>query len=202
MLWGMDTWPHNNARRLDKARRLLKPAVAGLRGIWADMGCGDGVFTYLLFNYLQPGSEVYAVDKCQAALQQLQRNIGGSLPEAKLHLVRADFTRPLQLPPLQGILLANALHFVRGKAFVLRQLINLLTPNGHLIVVEYNAHRGNAAVPYPIDDRGFLALAREVGLQEPQIVTKAPSSFLGEMYTGMGIAPAIEPVDKEGSDAA
>ena len=201
MLGGMETWVRNNARRLEKAHRLLKPAIAGLQGIWADMGCGDGIFTYLLFDYLQPGSEVYAVDKRQAALQQLQQNIGGSLPEGKLHLVRADFTRPLQLPPLQGILLANALHFVRGKAFALRQLINLLAPNGRLIVVEYNTHRGNAAVPYPIDERGFLALAREVGLREPQIVIKAPSSFLDEMYTGMGIAPATERVDKEGADA-
>ncbi len=201
MLWGMESWAHSNARRLEKARRLLKPAVAGLQGIWTDMGCGDGIFTYLLFDCLQPGSEVYAVDKRQAALQQLQQNIGGSLPEAKLHLVRADFTHPLQLPPLQGILLANALHFVRGKASALCQLINLLVPNGRLIVVEYNTHQGNAAVPYPIDERGFLALAREVGLRKPQIVIKVPSSFLGEMYTGMGIAPATERVDKEGADA-
>ena len=34
--------------------------------------------------------------------------------------------------------------------------------------------------------REFLDLAGEAGLQEVRIVARAPSTFLGEMYTGVG----------------
>lgn len=181
-----ELWLKHNARRLDKARRLLAPAVAGMGGVWADVGCGDGVFTYLLLDLLQPGSEVYAVDKSQSTLQRLQQNLAGSVPADKLHPILADFTRSLSLPPLDGMLLANSLHFVCHKAPLLKQLISFLKPAGRMIVIEYNTNQGNSAVPYPLDETEFLTLAHETGLLRPEIVTKAPSSFLGEMYTGMG----------------
>jgi ubiquinone/menaquinone biosynthesis C-methylase UbiE len=180
------TWLEREARRIDKARTLLQPAVKGAGGTWADLGCGEGVFTYLLLTLLQPGSEIYTVDKNRSALQRLQDHIAESIPDASIHPLRADFTRPLSLPPLDGMVLANTLHFVRHKAPLLEQLARLLKPGGRLIVVEYNTNRGNWAVPHPIDETGFLELAQEVGLRQNQIVAKAPSTFLGEMYTGLG----------------
>ena len=54
--------------------------------------------------------------------------------------------------------MANSLHFVADKAPVLSRLIRLLKPGGRLIVVEYNTSRGNSAVPYPLDEHGFLEL--------------------------------------------
>lgn len=62
----------------------------------------------------------------------------------------ADFTRPLALPPLHGIVMANALHFVRDSTPVLHALIQLLIPGGRLILVEYDADHGNPWVPHPI----------------------------------------------------
>lgn len=185
MLVSMDTWLQQNTRRIEKARLLLAPAVNGMNGCWADMGCGDGVFTYLLFDLLQSGSEVYAVDQHSSTLHRLQQNLTGCVPVDKLHMVQADFTQALSLPFLKGIVLANSLHFVRHKVSVFRQLVNLLEPGGRVVVIEYNTNRGNTAVPYPLDETEFLNLAGETGLLQAQIVTKAPSSFLGEMYTGM-----------------
>jgi trans-aconitate methyltransferase len=181
----MSAWFQQNTRRIEKARLLLEPAVKDMTGCWADIGCGDGVFTYLLFDLLQSGSAVYAVDQDQAALQRMQQNLAGCVPADKLHPIRADFTRTFSLPPLQGMVLANALHFVDPKALVLRQLIDLLEPGGRLVVIEYSTNQSNSAVPYPLDQTAFLDLARETGLLKPQIVTKVPSSFLGEMYTGL-----------------
>ena len=83
--------------------------------------------------------------------------------------------------------MANSLHFVADKAPVLAGLVRLLKPGGRLIVVEYNTSRGNPAVPYPLDDQGFLRLAAQVGLREAHILSRIPSSFLGEMYAGMGL---------------
>ena len=186
----MSTWVEREARRLQKARALLRPGVEGAAGTWADLGCGEGVFTYSLHRLLQPGSEIYAVDKKRRALQALTRNAAENYPEAQLQSIRVDFTQPLALPPLDGLVMANSLHFVKQKQPVLSQLINLLKPGGRLVVIEYNTRRGNYAVPYPLDEQGFLSLARDVGLQEVRILVKVPSSFLGEQYAGTGVASA------------
>ena len=184
---GREDWA--TSRRVAKARLLLEPAVQGVGGVWADLGCGDGVFSYLLCTYLAPGSQLYAVDQDAGVLRQVARNLADHCGNVTFHATRADFTRPLSLPPLDGLVMANALHFVQQKAPVLKQLVTLLKPGARLILVEYNTRQGNYAVPYPLDEDDFLALAAAAGLQDAQIVARAPSSFLGEMFTGLAFAP-------------
>lgn len=173
--------------RIQKARTLLRPGISGPGGVWADVGCGDGIFTAALYTLIGSGGEIYAVDKSRQALKALAYNFAGDYAGALLHTVRADFTRPLALPPLDGLVMANALHFVKQKRPVVARLARLLKPGGRLIIVEYNTSQGNYAVPYPLDEAGFLALARTAGLSEARILAKIPSSFLGEMYSGMGL---------------
>jgi ubiquinone/menaquinone biosynthesis C-methylase UbiE len=180
-------WAEREARRIQKAVILLRPGVPGPGRVWADVGCGDGIFTSALHTLIQPGGEIYAVDRDQSALDALTRNLAESYPHAALHPMRADFTRGLTLPALDGMVMANSLHFVTDKAPALSRLIRLLKPGGRLIVVEYNTTRGNPAVPYPLDDQGFLKLAAQIGLREARILSRIPSSFLGEMYSGMGM---------------
>jgi ubiquinone/menaquinone biosynthesis C-methylase UbiE len=158
------------------------------------MGCGDGIFTSALHILIQPGGEILAVDKDRRALQALERNFAEGYPDARLRPIHADFTRPLTLPPLDGLIMANSLHFIVQKEPVLARLSGLLKPGGRLIVVEYNTARGNMAVPYPLDEAGFVKLANEIGLNEAQIIARIPSSFLGEMYAGLGLA-SVQPGD-------
>jgi len=186
----MSHWPDRNQRRLKKARTLLRPAVEGAAGVWADLGCGDGVFTYWLATFLQTGSRLYAVDKEPYPLKSLQRNFAALDLNVSVEPRLTDFTRPLNLPPLDGLVMANSLHFVRQKESVLGQLVDLLKPGGRLVLVEYNTNRGNSAVPYPLDETAFLELAVRIGLEEARIVARAPSTFLGEMYTGVASFPA------------
>ena len=186
----MSTWAEREARRIAKARILLEPAMAGARGAWADLGCGDGIFTAALYGLLQSGSEIYAVDQDRRALEALHRNFAGSYAEAAPLTIQADFARPLSLPPLDGLLMANSLHFVRRKRLLLAALVELLKPDGRFLLVEYNTSRGNFAVPHPLDEAGFISLASEVGLRQARIVARIPSTFLGEMYSGMGLAPS------------
>lgn len=173
-----------------KARLLLAPALADDEsGVWADVGCGDGIFTFLLCEMLRPDSTVYAVDRDRLALERFAQRRGTFSLACELTTIHADFTRlrPLHLPPLDGILLANSLHFVADKPPVLKGLADLLKPGGKLVMVEYNTRRGNSAVPFPIHESDFGTLAEAVGLEGARIATRAPSTFLGEMFTGVAV---------------
>lgn len=85
--------------------------------------------------------------------------------------------------------MANSLHFVRDKEAVLRRICDLLRSGRCLVIIEYNTRHGNGAVPYPLDDAAFLSLAGRVGLVQSEIRARAPSTFLGEMYTGVAVRP-------------
>ncbi len=187
----MTPWAEREAYRIDKSRTLLRPALpAGSGGTWADVGCGDGIFTSALHTLLSGDHEIYAVDKNRRSLKALARNVAESYPVATIHPHPADFTRPLSLPPLDGLLMANSLHFVRDKGPVLAHLVRLLKPGGRLIIVEYNTNRGNAAVPYPFDETTFIELATAAGLTQAHIAARVPSRFLGEMYAGVALKPS------------
>ena len=178
------------ARWTAKARHLLTPALAPNEGgVWADLGCGDGIFTFLLCELLATGSQVYAMDRDRLALERVAQRAGTLTLQAPVTTVHGDFTRPLRLPPLDGVLLANALHFVADKQPVLASLVKALKPGGKLVVVEYNTRQSNYAVPYPLDERGFLSLAQNARVVQTEIVTRVPSTFLGEMYTGIAYVP-------------
>jgi ubiquinone/menaquinone biosynthesis C-methylase UbiE len=188
----MNTWLEKNARKLEKPRQLLPPCIPDAGGVWADIGSGVGIFTAVLYELVGPDCDIHAVDKNRRSLQKLAAHFSETNPQAVLHSHKEDFRQPLDLPSLDGFVMANALHFVRDdqKRVVLSQLVEYLKPGGRAIIIEYNAHRGNFAVPYPLDEVGFLELAKEIGLQNAHIAAKVPSSFMGEMYAGVGLAPS------------
>src|SRR5436309_1886608 len=128
---------------------LLQPGIPTPGGTWADFGAGGGAFTLALAELLGPGAVIYAVDRDGRALRQQAPAMRAQFPETTVHYLAADYTRLLALPPLDGIVMANALHFQRDKDAVLRLLYGYLKPGGRLLIVEYNTDRGNHWVPHP-----------------------------------------------------
>lgn len=189
----MSGWVQRESRRIEKATTLIRKGVPHEKAVWADLGCGDGIFTAALAGLLPPGSEIHAVDRNAAALRQLTRNFAASFPHVRVHPIQADFFHELPLPSLAGIVMANALHFVERKPPVLAGITNFLQPGGRFILVEYNTSTGNRWVPHPVDERRFPALAEAAGLENASILEKIPSRFLGEMYAGIGYAPNPSP---------
>ena len=112
-----------------------------------------------------------------------------------LHPIVADFTQPLDLPALDGVVMANSLHFERDKARVLRRVIGYLRPGGRFILVEYDADRGNSWVPHPISFDAWTSLSVEVGLQQTSRIASVPSRFLGSIYAALSLTatPAQRP---------
>jgi len=84
--------------------------------------------------------------------------------------------------------MANSLHFQRDKRTVLRQVRSYLKPMGRLILVEYNADRGNPWVPFPISYSAWENLASAHGFGSTRLLTNVPSRFLREIYSAVSEA--------------
>ena len=177
---------------MSKERDLLFPGIPQPGGVWAEFGAGSGIFTEALYELVGPTAQIFAVDRDRKALQKNRNLFAGQHPEAQVTWLESDFTQPLDLPALDGLLFANSLHFVAFDAQprVLRQASAFLKPGtGRLLVVEYEARRGNPWVPYPIDYENFEYLATETGLVNAHRLAIIPSTFMNEMYSALAMRP-------------
>ncbi|HXD11335.1 MAG TPA: class I SAM-dependent methyltransferase, partial [Anaerolineales bacterium] len=99
---------------------LLRPANLDQGGTWADFGAGSGAFSLALRELIGLHATIYAVDKDRSALNELVKAHRAEFGTSQnVHTMRADFAGALSLPPLDGIVMANSLHFFRDKEKVL-----------------------------------------------------------------------------------
>ncbi len=164
---------------------LLRGGIERPGGAWADIGAGAGAFTLALAELVGPGGEIYAVDRDASALHANERAMRARFPQARVQYQTADFTLPLALPLLDGIVMANALHFQRDQDGVVRLLRGYLRPGGRLLIVEYNIERGNFAVPHPMPYSRWERLADDAGFEHTELLARRPSRFLREIYSAV-----------------
>jgi ubiquinone/menaquinone biosynthesis C-methylase UbiE len=118
---------------VNDAVALIRDAVGSGTGVWADLGSGTGTFSRALARILDAESTIYAVDDDVNAVAALRR-LAATSP-TRIVPVKADFTRSLAFPGLgakllDGILLANSLHFVTNPERVLMQLARCVRVGG------------------------------------------------------------------------
>lgn len=154
-------------------------------GAWADFGSGGGAFTLALADVLDESATIYSIDQDTGTLNQQRRAMHDRFPERLVTYLQADFTRKLDLPPLDGILMANSLHFVRQKEPVLELVRGYLKPDGRLLMVEYNTDHGNTWVPYPFSFETWQVVAIQNGFRDTRLLSARPSRFLGEIYSAV-----------------
>jgi SAM-dependent methyltransferase len=155
--------------------------------VWADLGSGRGAFTLALGDLVGPGARILSVDRDERALSAQRRAMSERFPTINVDYVAADFTKPLDLPPLDGLVMANSLHFVRDKPAVVEGLAQALKPGGRFTLVEYNADRGNPWVPHPLSFETWRRVAEAAGLQETRLIHRVPSRFLREIYSAVSV---------------
>lgn len=134
---------------------------------WADLGCGSGLFTNALLNYLHPKSTVYAIDQYPVKINH------PSVILQQMDFITEEWTMPL----LDGILMANSLHFVEEKPSFLRKLKAALKPNGTLLLVEYDTDTPNHWVPYPASFSSLKRILLEAGFKNVHRLQEQPSIY-------------------------
>src|SRR4029077_1946177 len=89
---------------------LIRGGVPEPGGVWADLGAGTGNFSWALAELIGPAGTIYAIDRDAKAIRLLHQRIAQADPGAAIIPQQADLTRPLDIPVLDGVLIANALH--------------------------------------------------------------------------------------------
>ena len=170
------------------AERLIADAIPRTGGTWADLGAGDGTFTRALAELVGPKGRIYAVDRDAEAIAALEQWARKSV--ANVIPVTADFTASFDLPGLgdamlDGLLFANALHFVPDPGPVLARWAARVRHGGRLVIVEYDRRPASRWVPYPLPVERLLALASVAGISVPMIVASRPSDYGGNLYVAV-----------------
>jgi SAM-dependent methyltransferase len=164
---------------------LLRGGItAQANAVWAELGAGDGAFTLALAELLGPGATIHTIDRDRRAVERGAAEAARRYPGVAVRPRVADFTGPLDLPPLDGLLMANSLHYVRDreKEPLLRRLRAALKPGGVFLLVEYNVDRGNMWVPHPLSFDTWRELATRAGFGRVTLLGRAPSRFLEEFF--------------------
>lgn len=167
--------------RLETAKDLIQKATRP-GTCWADLGAGTGTFSYALSELLGPLGMVIAVDCKQGfTLKSAEKKY------AQIHYFEADFTHTLNLPPLNGILLANSLHFSPNPLEVLQTWVEKLLPEGNILLIEYDRTIPSPWVPYPISRSKGKQLLEGLGVREIVEIGSTPSQYQnGDIYALWG----------------
>jgi trans-aconitate methyltransferase len=138
---------------------------------WADLGCGDGTFTLALATRLPNGSGIHAMDQRASALARLPKSRTGT----SIVTHTGDFTvHPWPFSGLDGLLLANSLHYIRDQAAFIRACKPAMrTPR--FLIVEYDTDDANRWVPYPLGRRTLEELFRAAGYTSFSMLGSRPS---------------------------
>jgi ubiquinone/menaquinone biosynthesis C-methylase UbiE len=125
---------------------------------WADLGCGTGTFTLALASLLPNGSSIYAMDTNEKALQTMPDSYGNAI----IRKLKGNFvTDKLAFDNLDGVLMANSLHYVKDKPGFIQKLIPRLNKQACVLLVEYDTGIANNWVPYPQTFSGYKNYLRD-----------------------------------------
>ena len=169
---------------------LIKEGITQPGGLWADFGSGAGAFTLALVELIGPSGEIFSIDKDKYSLNRQQDALESKFPKVLhpiVHYLHSDFTISLDLPPLDGCIIANALHFQPAPATIAQQLRDYLRPCGRFIIVEYNITVANPWVPHPVPFQEWQGIAARAGFQHTQLLASRPSRTFHEIYAALSI---------------
>jgi ubiquinone/menaquinone biosynthesis C-methylase UbiE len=170
---------------LNEAIRLIRYEGfnTAITQTWADLGCGQGLFTYALADLLPEGSSVYAIDGNLSALKKIS-----STDKTTMKTINADFINDdLQLSNLDGIVMANSLHYVKDKPAFIKKANSYMKKESKFLIVEYDADKPVSTwVPYPVSFQSLKKIFQETGYTSIKKLQERPSIYnSGKIYSAI-----------------
>jgi 2-polyprenyl-3-methyl-5-hydroxy-6-metoxy-1,4-benzoquinol methylase len=159
---------------LTTAIRLLSEGIpaAATSQRWADLGAGSGLFTQALASLLPPGSTIVAVDTNRVGLNSIKATSEVTIQKSEENFELLSFG-----DSFHGVLMANALHYVRDGRQFLQALRSRLLPGGRLLFVEYDLTEANPWVPFPVSFAKLNQLALSAGFSKVEPLAQTPSVY-------------------------
>jgi ubiquinone/menaquinone biosynthesis C-methylase UbiE len=144
----------------DAIKLINNPFIGRERpSVWADFGAGNGLFSIAIANLLASGSTVYAIDRNKPVVKS------GYPDDVSLITLKGDMVATnFNLPPLDGLIAANSLHFIADQQACLKRMFNLCKPGAVFIIVEYDTTDATQWVPYPLPFDALPKLFAPIGL--------------------------------------
>jgi ubiquinone/menaquinone biosynthesis C-methylase UbiE len=167
---------------------MLAGSGVGVLGprIWADLGCGAGTFTLALAEALAAGSIIHAMDLDGSAL----RRIPSAHKRVRITTHRGDFMKPpWPFADLDGVLMANSLHYVANQVAFIRECESHMKPQGHFLVVEYDTSEASRWVPYPVGQTRLTRLFERAGYLSVKVLRSRASMYRRAPLYSAVIAP-------------
>jgi trans-aconitate methyltransferase len=141
---------------------------------WADLGCGMGTFTLALADILSPGSAIHAMDRDASAL----RKIPSTHKEISITTHSGDFANHRwSFANLDGILMANSLHYVENQATFIRACESRMTATRRFLIVEYDTDEPSRWVPHPVSRARLTSLFTDAGYSSIRMLRSRPSVY-------------------------
>ena len=141
---------------------------------WADLGCGTGTFTLALADLLSPGSTIHAMDEDGSVL----RGIPSRHKDVSITTHRGDFTNGTwPFASLDGILMANSLHYVNDQAAFIRTCEGRMSLPRRFLVVEYDMDESSRWVPHPVSRGRLMSLFTDAGYSSITMLRSRPSVY-------------------------
>ena len=162
--------------RLRDAIGMLAASGVGTLGptTWADLGAGSGTFTLALADLLSAGSTVHAIDQDRAALRRIPPEHKG----VRIATHCGDFTNePWPFASVDGILMANSLHYVDDQAAFIRSCEGRMTAPRRFLIVEYDTDESSRWVPHPVSRKGLVSLFGDAGYSSVAVLGSRPSVY-------------------------
>ncbi len=139
--------------------------------LWADLGCGSGLFSRALASLLPAGSKIIGIDQEQQFKETFINRVD-------LEFIQADFNQ-FNFGNIfyDGFMLANSIHYIQDKETLLQDLKEQLKIDGTLLLVEYDTTKSNPWVPYPISFANLVRLGHSLGFSYAQKLGERNSRY-------------------------
>ena len=174
-------------RLRDAIQMLAESGIDALGpATWADLGCGTGTFTLALADLLTRGSRIHAVDQDGAVL----RGIPSEHKGVSITTHRIDFTDAmLPLANLDGILMANSLHYVENQAAFIRECESHMNARRYFLLVEYDTSEASRWIPYPVSRTRLATLFERAGYSSVRVLRSRPSLYRRASLYAIAVGP-------------